>query len=116
MLHQHTQRRTLCLSSPISTTFSASTITLVTCGTSGPRLDMFGASFGMLCREAQLEKKAARREATKEREQSPDMSKLPGGGDIMGGDDSFAAAKARSGPIPNASARKRQSAASESRV
>lgn len=47
------------------------------------------------CREAQLEKKAARREAAKEREQSPDISKLPGGGDIMGGDDSFAAAKAR---------------------
>ena len=47
------------------------------------------------CREAQLEKKAARREAAKEREQSPDSSKLPGGGDIMGGDDSFAAAKAR---------------------
>ncbi|DBB00478.1 hypothetical protein WJX82_000952 [Trebouxia sp. C0006] len=46
-------------------------------------------------REAQLEKKAARREAAKEREQSPDISKLPGGGDIMGGDDSFAAAKAR---------------------
>ncbi len=47
------------------------------------------------CREAQLEKKAASREAAKEREQSPDISKLPGGGDIMGGDDSFAAAKAR---------------------
>ena len=47
------------------------------------------------CREAQLEQKAARREAAKEREQSPEMSKLPGGGDIMGGDDSFAAAKAR---------------------
>ena len=47
------------------------------------------------CREAQLEKKDARREAAKEREQSPDTSKLPGGGDIMGGDDSFAAAKAR---------------------
>ncbi|KAL3162158.1 hypothetical protein ABBQ32_009866 [Trebouxia sp. C0010 RCD-2024] len=46
-------------------------------------------------REAQLEKKAARREAAREREQSPDMSKLPGGGDIMGGDDSFAAARAR---------------------
>lgn len=46
-------------------------------------------------REAQLEKKAARREAAKEREQSPDISKLPGGGDIMGGGDSFAAAKAR---------------------
>lgn len=49
----------------------------------------------LLCREAQLEKKAARREATKEREQSPEMNKLPGGGDIMGGDDSFAAARAR---------------------
>lgn len=46
-------------------------------------------------REAQLEQKAARREAAKEREQSPDISKLPGGGDIMGGDDSFAAAQAR---------------------
>lgn len=69
-----------------------------------------------LCREAQLEKKAARREATKEREQSPDMSKLLGGGDIMGGDDSFAAAKARSALMPDALARKRQSAASECRV
>lgn len=65
-----------------------------------------------LCREAQLEKKAARREATKEREQSPDISKLPGGGDIMGGDDSFAAAKARSGLLPDTSVRKRQYAAS----
>ena len=51
------------------------------------------------CREAQLEKKAARREAAKEREQSPDISKLPGGGDIMGGGDSFAAAKARYGAM-----------------
>ena len=51
--------------------------------------------FALGCREAQLEKKAARREAAKEREQSPEISKLPGGGDIMGGDDSFAAAKAR---------------------
>ena len=48
-------------------------------------------------REAQLEKKAARREAAKEREQSPELNKLLGGGDIMGGDDSFAAAKARCG-------------------
>lgn len=46
-------------------------------------------------REAQLEKKAARREAAKERDQSPEINKVPGGGDIMGGDDSFAAAKAR---------------------
>ncbi|KAK9830029.1 hypothetical protein WJX72_009298 [[Myrmecia] bisecta] len=46
-------------------------------------------------REALLEKKAARREAAKAREDSPDLVKLPGGGDVMGGDDSFAAAKAR---------------------
>ena len=47
------------------------------------------------CREAVLEKKAARREAAKDREASPDVARLPGGGDPMGGDDSFAAAKAR---------------------
>lgn len=56
---------------------------------------MQNAHGASLFREAQLEKKAARREAAREREQSPDMSKLPGGGDIMGGDDSFAAARAR---------------------
>ena len=46
-----------------------------------------------LAREARLEQKAARREAA--REASPEMTKLPGGGDIMGGDDSIAAARAR---------------------
>ena len=46
-------------------------------------------------REAMIEKKAARREAAKERDASPDMNRLIGGGDVMGGDDSFAAAKAR---------------------
>jgi hypothetical protein len=39
----------------------------------------------------------ARREAARERDASPDLVKLPGGGDIMGGDDSLAAAKARQG-------------------
>ena len=48
-----------------------------------------------LSREAVIEKKAARREAGKERDASPDLVRLPGGGDVMGGDDSFAAAKAR---------------------
>lgn len=42
-----------------------------------------------------LEKKAARREAVKARDGSPDLASLPGGGDVMGGDDTFAAAKAR---------------------
>ena len=46
-------------------------------------------------REALIEKKAARREAARERDASPDLVKLPGGGDVMGGDDSLAAAKAR---------------------
>ena len=61
------------------------------------QLDFIGPG-AQLCgnrREAQVEKRAARRDAAKEREQSPEMNKLPGGGDIMGGDDSFAAAKAR---------------------
>lgn len=35
-----------------------------------------------------------RREAARDREASPDVVKLPGGGDVMGGDDSFAAARA----------------------
>ena len=47
------------------------------------------------CREAQIEQRMARREAAKERDQSPELLKLPGGGDIMGGDDSFSSAKAR---------------------
>ncbi|CAL8471137.1 g10679 [Coccomyxa elongata] len=46
-------------------------------------------------REAQIEKKMARREAAKERDASPDIVKLPGGGDVMGGDDSLEAARAR---------------------
>lgn len=46
-------------------------------------------------REAQIEKRIARREEAKARDASPDIQRLPGGGDIFGGDDSFAAAKAR---------------------
>ncbi len=47
-------------------------------------------------REAMVEKRMARREAARERESSPVMDRLPGGGgDIMGGEDSFAAARAR---------------------
>eukprot|EP00891_Asterochloris_glomerata_P003603 jgi/Astpho2/3603/Aster-x1157 len=45
-------------------------------------------------REAQIEQRIARREAAKERDQSPELLKLPGGGDIMGGDDSFSSAQA----------------------
>lgn len=48
-----------------------------------------------LRREARIDQKMARREAAKEREGSPEMTRLPGGGDVMGGDDSLAAAKAR---------------------
>ena len=48
------------------------------------------------CREGRIEERAARRQLGKERDQSPDLQKLPGGGDIMGGDDDdLAAAKAR---------------------
>ncbi|GAB4815831.1 hypothetical protein N2152v2_002877 [Parachlorella kessleri] len=46
-------------------------------------------------REALIEKKAARREAAKAREDSPELMRVTGGGDVMGGDDSFAAARAR---------------------
>ena len=47
-------------------------------------------------REAQVEKRMARREAARERDSSPVLDRLPGGGgDIMGGEDSFAAARAR---------------------
>mmetsp|Transcript_36864 Transcript_36864/g.94261 ORF Transcript_36864/g.94261 Transcript_36864/m.94261 type:complete len:312 (-) Transcript_36864:429-1364(-) len=46
-------------------------------------------------REAMLEKKAARREDARQRDTSPEMNRLIGGGDIMGGDDSFQAAKMR---------------------
>lgn len=60
-------------------------------------------SFNVWCvasREAQIEKKMARREAARERDASPDIVKLPGGGDVMGGDDSLEAAKARHAPFP----------------
>ena len=42
-----------------------------------------------------MDQKMARREAARERDASPEIIKLPGGGDVMGGDDSFAAARAR---------------------
>ncbi|KAK9819276.1 hypothetical protein WJX81_004655 [Elliptochloris bilobata] len=45
-------------------------------------------------REARVDQKVARQEAARDREASPDLVKLPGGGDIMGGDDSYAAARA----------------------
>lgn len=48
-------------------------------------------------REAVVEKRIARREAARAREDSPEMLRVTGGGDVMGGDDSFAAAKARWG-------------------
>ncbi len=48
-------------------------------------------------REAMLEKKAVRREQARTRGESPDLVAVTGGGNIMGGDDSFAAAKARQG-------------------
>ena len=48
-----------------------------------------------ICREAKVEARVARRQDARAREESPDMVKLIGGGDVMGGDDSFAAAKAR---------------------
>lgn len=59
-------------------------------------------NFNVWCvasREAQIEKKMARREAARERDASPDIVKLPGGGDVMGGDDSLEAAKARHAPF-----------------
>ena len=44
------------------------------------------------CREAQIKQRIARQEATKPRNQSPELLKLPGGGDIMGRDDLFSSA------------------------
>ena len=41
-----------------------------------------------------MEQTAARRASAQDRDASPDLVKLPGGGDVMGGDDSFAAARA----------------------
>eukprot|EP00775_Hariotina_reticulata_P004090 gene4090-4337_t len=46
-------------------------------------------------REARVEGRIARREEAKAREASPELMTVTGGGSIMGGDDSFAAAKAR---------------------
>ena len=48
-------------------------------------------------REAMAEARAGRREEKRAREESPEINKLPGGGSVMGGDDSFAAARARCG-------------------
>ncbi|KAG1666001.1 hypothetical protein FOA52_010099 [Chlamydomonas sp. UWO 241] len=46
-------------------------------------------------KEKMAEARMARREETRMRDASPDRAFLPGGGNMMGGDDSFAAAKAR---------------------
>jgi len=46
-----------------------------------------------------VEARVARRQDARAREESPEMVKLIGGGDVMGGDDSFAAAKARHAPV-----------------
>jgi hypothetical protein len=46
-------------------------------------------------REAQMEKKAVRRQEAKDRDDDGVMTTMYGGGDVMGGDDSFAAAKRR---------------------
>jgi len=46
-----------------------------------------------------VETRVARRQDARAREESPEMVKLIGGGDVMGGDDSFAAAKARRVPL-----------------
>ena len=50
-----------------------------------------------------MEARAARRDDKRAREDSPEMVKLIGGGDVMGGDDSFAAAKARRAQLPGLS-------------
>lgn len=49
----------------------------------------------LACREALVEKRIARREDARAREASPDVAVIPGGGDMYGGDDSFAAARSR---------------------
>ena len=46
-------------------------------------------------REAKVEARVARREEKRAREDSPEITRLPGGGNVMGGDDSFAAARAK---------------------
>ena len=57
---------------------------------------------GLVCaRDARVEAKAARRDDRRAREASPDVVRLPGGGDPMGGGDgdSFQAAQARCAAI-----------------
>jgi hypothetical protein len=49
----------------------------------------------ILCREGRIDAKMARREAAKDRGASPDVTHVPGGGNVFGGDDSFQAAKER---------------------
>ena len=49
----------------------------------------------LACREALIEKRMARREDARARDASPDLAHIPGGGDMYGGDDSFAAARNR---------------------
>lgn len=62
---------------------------------------------GNCCREGRIDAKMAKRETAKEREASPDVVHVPGGGNIFGGDDSFQAAKERyETPRTNGSANK----------
>lgn len=46
-------------------------------------------------REAKGDARAARRADARDRDASPDVARVAGGGDVMGGDDSFQAARAR---------------------
>ena len=59
--------------------------------------DLFVIGAQATGREARVEARVARREEARAREGSPELTRLPGGGDIMGGggDDSFQAALAR---------------------
>ena len=59
-----------------------------------------------------LEKKAARREAARAREDSPDLVRLPGGGDVFGSD-SFEAARAREAQRQEVRGRRQAARASE---
>ena len=42
-----------------------------------------------------MDQEMARREAAKDREASPEMTRLPGGGNVIGGDNSIALVRAR---------------------
>lgn len=57
-------------------------------------------------KEARVAERVARRALAKEREASPDVVTLAGGGDLMGGNDSFAAALARQRAIDAAKAQR----------